>query len=482
MKTLAVVIGNDKYYKDAKLENAVNDAKAMADIFKRLGYDVILGLDCSMKESTDILIEFEKQLPSYDASIFYFAGHGFQVDGENYLASIECPVDFPNKYDCPRTCITMTELLRVLKTNSNKVNIVIIDACRKSFERGGNSSFTPVQAPKGTLIAFSTSPNEGALDKGFEGHSIYTGVLLKFIGRKLISVEQLFKQVRKTVYNITDGRQTPWEHTSLIGDFDFNTGQLVYKVEIPYDEEVVKDANYIIQGDSFGTVIKEFKSYNWDRQNSAIDKILAVSPQKLDKNQQFILGRNLLQCGEVAYSAVSFFQNLDEQLRRYTKEGENHLLNGILYEIYFNSLGEFRNGKLKKHHFDKIMALRKDPRYKTSFEFIQKILEPYRNEVFYIPTEKDTLVDIDVVVSIETVNDSFNGEKTFQVISVVKVGNTDIIDGLRRYDINGANGAKFKSILANYLNTPTDLIQINAKSELNNIALVPAKSSEAADY
>jgi len=480
MRTLAVVIGNNEYYKNAKLENAVNDAKAIADVFAKLGYDVIYGQDCSINDSVKILDEFNTRISSYDASIFYFAGHGFELDGENYLASIDCQVDSPNKYHCGKTCITMTDILEILKKNSDKMNIVIIDACRKSFERGGNSSFTPIQAPKGTLIAFSTSPNEGAKDKGIEGHSIYTGALLKYIGREWISVEELFKKVRKTVYNLTEGKQTTWEHTSLIGDFFFNTGQMIYSIEIPYDETVVQDVKYQLDGSKFSSLINEIKSCDWNRQNPAIDAVLAISPTKLDKNQQFILGRNILQAGGSAFFATNFLKESNQELKRYLNDGENHFLNGILFEIYFNSRGEFRKGGLKKHCFEEVMSLRKIPQYQKSFDFIRKALEPYRDFLAYTPTEKDYIIDVDVLATEEKSKDFLDIEQTYQVISVIKVGNKDITDELRKYDIGG-NHLNLQEVLANYLNAPKNLIQINSNMGLNNIALIPAKRTATID-
>lgn len=243
MKTIAFVIGNNDYFEGAQLKCAVNDASEIAKIFRRLGYDVRKKLNIKSKDCSRILTDFEDQIKDYDASIFYFAGHGFELEGENYLIPIDYQIPPVNKHDANRFCLRLTEVLGILKTHSGKVNIVIIDACRKSFDRGVSNSFAQVQAPKGTLIAFSTSPNEGAKDgNGLDGHSVYTSALLQYIGRETLSVESLFKKVRKTVYNLTNGTQTPWEHTSLIGDFVFNTGQLVYSVEIPYDEVVVKDS------------------------------------------------------------------------------------------------------------------------------------------------------------------------------------------------------------------------------------------------
>jgi hypothetical protein len=92
MKVIAVVIGNNNYYDPYKFNNAVNDAKSMADVFNRLGYTVLSGYDCDNKRYEDLLRHLETELPQYDASVFFYAGHGFQEDGENFLPSIECQV------------------------------------------------------------------------------------------------------------------------------------------------------------------------------------------------------------------------------------------------------------------------------------------------------------------------------------------------------------------------------------------------------
>lgn len=477
MKTLAITIGNNNYCEEAaKLDNAVNDARAMADVFGRLGYDVIHKEDCNIDVCVELLTEFDAKIQDYDATIFYYAGHGFQLDGENYLASIDCQVANPNKYHCSKTCMTLTEVLDILRKNSNKVNIVIIDACRKSFERGGFASFTPIQAPKGTLIAFSTSPNEGAKDRGYKDHSIYTGSLLKYIGREWISVEELFKRVRKTVFNLSEGKQTTWEHTSLIGDFYFNTGQLVHSLKIPYDETVVKDGTYI-SSDNLGSLIKEIKSYNWHIQNPAIEKALQL--KNLDKNQQFILGRNLQQSSSGgAFTASTFFENLSLNLNQYFTEQENHLLNGILFEIYFDKNGEFRKGNFKNYNFEKIFELRKNGKFKNSFEFLSKILEPYKDFLFYIPSDKDSVIDVDVIATSEKSKDFLGIEEEYQVISKVIALSQDITKPLSKYGIHGQNSLGLKDALSNYLFAPKELIQVNSNIDITQLAFAKLKEDE----
>ena len=327
---------------------------------------------------------------------------------------------------------------------------------------------SPVQAPKGTLIAFSTSPNDGASDVGFEGHSIFTGALLKYIGRERISVEELFKKVRKTVHNLSNEKQTTWEHTSLIGDFYFNTGQLIHSVEIPYSDDVVKDINYN-KDDEFGNLIKEIKSYDWNIQNPAIGNALRMKADSLNKNQKFILGRNLLQSSGAAFRAESFMDNLPTELSKYSDgDGENHVLNGILFEIYFNPQAEFRKDKTKMHSFDNIIALRKNPKFSKSFEFIRSLLISADYPLIYIPSNEEEIFDIDVVANVET--DSLSGrDRTFQKISKITFNSTDITKAISKHYVYWKTEQEFKEILSQYLCTPIKMLQINANIKLDSI-------------
>lgn len=478
MKTLALVIGNNDYYSGSELENAVNDATAMGDIFQRLGMDVRVKLNCVQEDIPELLIEFESRIENYDATIFYFAGHGFEIDGENYLASIECQVANPNKYHCGQTCFKLSEILQILKKNSNKINIVIIDACRKSFDRSATIAYSPIQSPKGTMIAFSTSPNEGANDRGFEGHSIYTGAILRYIGRERLSVEELFKKVRKTVFNLSEGKQTSWEHTSLIGDYFFNMGQLVHSISIPYNEDVVKDSNYRNIADDFGRLIMDMKSSNWDKQNPATNRLLRIPPNSLDKNQQFIMGRNLLQASSDAFNAKYFFGNIANNVIKYNNNGENHVLNGILYEIYFNSHGEFRKEKTKKHFFNEIMELRKIPELRTSFDFIRQLLIAQEYPLIYIPKGIDEICDVDIIATSEKVMNSSGRLVTFEIISRVTYNSIDITRDIAKYQIAGHDYTRLTQAVAEFLSAPISLVQINCSLQLNRVGFTKEITNE----
>lgn len=474
MKTLALIIGNNEYLGKFKLDNPINDATGIKQVFERLGYDIIFCTNGNSQNIVDLLSEFENRLNNYDASIFYFAGHGFEIDGENYLAFKDCQLDHANRYHCNLTCIQLTDLLGIYKKYSNKINIAIIDACRKSFERSGVIATSPIHAPRGTLIAFSTSPNEGASDVGFEGNSLYTGALLKYIGRERLSVEELFKKVRKTVFNISGGKQTSWENTSLIGDYYFNTGQLVYSLSILYSEDVVKDINYI-NADKFGQIIKQIKSYDWNIQNPAIERALIIPANSLDKNQQFIFGRNLLQSSGAAYVAQDFMKSIENNLRKYqTKENENHVLDGILFEIYFNSQGEFRKNKTKKYYFEEIISLRKNKLFFKSFEFISQLLQSNHYPLIYIPKEIDEIFDIDVVANNQIITNTLCIDTEFQIISKITCNSINIIREISNYNIYGKNASELKFILSDFLSIPLELIQINSNIKLNKIGIAKA--------
>lgn len=477
MKTLALIIGNNEYHEGAKLANAINDATSINQVFERLGFDVISKYDCTASDCSDLLADFENKIANYDASIFYFAGHGYELDGENYLASIDCQIPPSDKYHAGRNSIRLSEILDIYKKNTNKINIAIIDACRRAFDRGGNATLAPMFAPKGTLLAFSTSPNEGASNEGFEGHSVYTGALLKYIGREHLSVEELFKKVRKTVYALSEGKRTTWEHTSLINDYYFNTGQLVHSIAIPYDDKVVKDIDYG-ETDEFGNLIMDVRSQNWNKQNPALDKLLSIPASQLNKNQLFILGRNILQASGAARSAVNFMESISTNISKYSIAGENHLLNGILFEIYFNAHGEFRKEKTKNYFLQKILALRKSVNLKSSFDFISKLLENTNYKLIYIPKSSDEYIDINVVSSTHNTTNVIGEDIAYQVISSITYDGLDITKKIENYNVTGLNENGLKQALANFFTAPEGLIQIHSNLELKKIAFIKAITEE----
>lgn len=485
MKTLAFVIGNNEYIEvRAKLANAVNDARAISSVFERLGYDIISGYDCNTEMVCNLLAEYDSKINKYDASIFYFAGHGFQINGENYLATTDCPIENANPYMCGRNSIRLTEITDIIKRATTSVNIIIIDACRISVGRGVSQHFTNVNAPEGTIIAFSTSPGEAASDNGIDGHSIYTGTLLKYIGRERLSVEELFKKVRRTIFNLTNGSQTSWEHTSLVGDFYFNTGQMVHSIALPYDENVVKDRQYQYKGTVIDKIIEQLKTYNWHKQNPAILEFLKIPASEMTNNEKFLIGRNIYQCSGYAVQATNFIDDLNSNLRPYFDGEENHLLNGILYEIYFNNNGDFRHDKIKKNMIQKVFILRYDSSFKKSFEFLNKILAPFHEELFFIPTDgHEVIIDIDIYAEQKCKKEIFTDKDIYyEEIQSVKINGADILTNFRKVCQSGLNIHGLRNCLSDFLVAPEDKIQINANIEIKSLNFVKSSDEDIFNF
>ena len=197
-------------------------------------------------------------------------------------------------------------------------------------------------------------------------------------------------------------------------------------------------------------------------------EVRRIPVSDLNKNQQFILGRNLYQANGYAWEVQSFFENLENNLSKYNKDGENHVLNGILFEIYFDSKGDFRN-ELKKHDFDSVFSLRKNPMFAKSFDFIRDVLQPYKEQLFYIPTIDDEPIDIDISAE-EKNNSTVFGEEIIQIIHKVNVENKDITKAFSRSCAYGINELGLKSCLSNFLTAPKDLIQIHSNVSLQKIA------------
>ena len=218
-KRVALVIGNGKYLR-YPLKNPANDARDMATALRRIGFDVIEKIDANQKEMNRAIALFGSRLASNSVALFYYAGHGIQVKGKNYLIPIDAQFESENTVRAETVDVDI--LLDQL--SSSPLNLVILDACRNNpFERRFRSvggGLAQMDAPKGTLIAYSTSPGKVASD-GEGRNGLYTQELLKVIQSPGVPVEQAFKRVRANVALSTGDNQIPWEASSLTGDFYF---------------------------------------------------------------------------------------------------------------------------------------------------------------------------------------------------------------------------------------------------------------------
>lgn len=218
---LALVIGNSAY-KGSPLSNPVNDARDMAALLRQVGFKVIAGENMTQAETVRAIGEFGQNLRRGGVGLFYFAGHGMQVRGENYLIPVNAEIN--KELDVEVEAVKLARVLNEMEEAKNRLNLVILDACRnnpfaRSF-RSGSNGLSSVNAPTGTLIAYATSPGSTASD-GAKRNGLYTEELLAAIRTPGLKVEDVFKRVRTQVRRKSGENQVPWESSSLEGDFYF---------------------------------------------------------------------------------------------------------------------------------------------------------------------------------------------------------------------------------------------------------------------
>ena len=226
-KRVALVIGNSAYQNVTRLDNPRNDAALMAETLAGLGFTLIGGraqLDLDKSAMDTAVQNFGRQVQGADVALFYYAGHGVQVSGSNYLVPVsanptrEADVDFQ--------MVDVNLVLRQMQGSGTRLNMVILDACRNNpfgarGLRASDGGLAQMRAPEGTLISYATQPGNVAQD-GSDGHSPYTKALAATIKQSGLDIFQTFNQVGLAVKRETGGSQQPWVSSSPIdGTFYF---------------------------------------------------------------------------------------------------------------------------------------------------------------------------------------------------------------------------------------------------------------------
>jgi len=222
-RRLALVIGNGAY-KDAPLPNPANDVDDMEKALKESGFTVIKRKNATLKEMHLALREFGDRLDRQGTGVFYFAGHGMQVRGRNYLIPVDA--DIQREDEVAFASMDLGAVMDKLDSAKNPVNIVILDACRNNpfgtKLQPTAKGLAQVEAPPGTLIAFATAPGSTAADGGAR-NGLYTQHLVKHMETPGAPVEEVFKAVRAGVRTDSKNLQIPWETTSLESAFMFRS-------------------------------------------------------------------------------------------------------------------------------------------------------------------------------------------------------------------------------------------------------------------
>ncbi len=219
-KRVALVIGNGAYRHDngrLNLTNPPHDAEDLATVLNQLGFTVILKENLDKPETENALQEFAQQLRGAKLGVLFYAGHGAQYQGENFLVSVNANPNAAKKLIL-RELVTLDQILATMEQTGVPTKVIILDACRNNplFKDGLAMTQSQAQHGGGTFIAYSTQPGNTAADGGGR-NSPYTDSLLRFIKEPNLPIEMLFKKVATTVSENTSGAQIPWMSSALLG-------------------------------------------------------------------------------------------------------------------------------------------------------------------------------------------------------------------------------------------------------------------------
>lgn len=243
---VALVIGNSNYRNAPQLANPDNDAQSMAQFLNSAGFEVVSATDLGQNDMLRVVQDFSAKVSARGpntVAMVYYAGHGVQLAGENYLVPVDAKVS--NQTELVNDSVRLVDLMSTLETIPSRMRIVILDACRNNPFPSVNDAgrgLAIVDAPNGSIVGYSTAPGAEALD-GNGGHSPYTQAFLNVAREPNIPIEQLFKRVRLAVNQTTGGAQTPWESSSLTSDFTFFGDTAVAANRAPVNMPVVQMAS-----------------------------------------------------------------------------------------------------------------------------------------------------------------------------------------------------------------------------------------------
>lgn len=243
-KRIALVIGNAAYVNGSSLKNPVNDANLMAVTLQQLGFEVKKLTNASLKQMQDAAVDFTNKIGQFDVTLFYYAGHGIQLEGTNYLIPVDAKLD--DKLRAKYEAFDISDINYAFAQNSGKMNIMILDACRdnpfRSWMRGGERGFQAIgNQATGTIIAFATREGQTAAD-GSGNNGLYTEKLVEQL-KIAQNVNDVFKNTRVNVLKASNNAQCPQEWDMSVGSFYFSKSSPMVKpaeVTVSATDEVVE--------------------------------------------------------------------------------------------------------------------------------------------------------------------------------------------------------------------------------------------------
>ncbi|MBU2959876.1 caspase family protein [Citreicella sp. C3M06] len=250
---IALVVGNSNYVAVTPLPNPASDARLVAATLRSLGFEVQELIDSDRTALVRGISQFGRSLRQAGpeaTGLFYYAGHGVQSFGSNYLLPVS--VQLQDAADLDLVAVEVQSVLRQMSSAGNRTNIMILDACRNNpfsaIPAFGDNGLAEMKAPTGTFLAYATAPGSVALD-GAAGNSPFTAAVARLMPTPGLAIEQMFKQVRVEVIRATGGAQTPWDSSSLTSNFAFSEAEKLSSRDLEARQfwESIKDTRDAVQ-------------------------------------------------------------------------------------------------------------------------------------------------------------------------------------------------------------------------------------------
>jgi len=240
---VALVIGNKDYSSLNPLKNPVNDARVIKDILLKKKFNVIYLENASQMEMEESIDKFADKLKSGNGvGLFYYAGHGMEVDGVNYLIPTDARI--PSKKYVKSKSVSTDIIVTAMEEAKNRINILILDSCRSNpFGRGSSGGLAPINSATGIYVAYATAPHKVAQD-GEGDNGLFTSYLVKYINEDGLKIEDVFKKVRQGVQRDSNGNQIPWSSSSILGDFYFSLPKKTSSTVITNFESIQKVSDF----------------------------------------------------------------------------------------------------------------------------------------------------------------------------------------------------------------------------------------------
>jgi hypothetical protein len=275
-KRTALVIGNGNYKHTSVLANPVNDATDVANALKSIGFEVISGTNQTKRGMETLIREFgDKLLKQGGVGLFYYAGHGIQVGGKNYLIPVDAEI--PEEDEIGYAAVPIDFVLTKMESADNAVNLLILDACRNNpFSRswrnfrdiGDSNGLAKISPPTGTLVLYATEPGNVASD-GTGRNGLFTSALLNNIKKPKLEYDRLVKQISTEVWEKSNKKQLPWKEGNSLVDFYFVQGD-----KTAANVEIEKPPTNLSEPNTFGT-----------NQTSTVKKLQPANGVKLEEVQ-----------------------------------------------------------------------------------------------------------------------------------------------------------------------------------------------------